>query len=1011
MSPMSQDYELVEQVKTDGDIPLTLYRNKITGLKIAIGNVECPIVKCEIALATEAFDDDGLPHTLEHLVFLGSEDYPYKGVLDLIANKCLADGTNAMTDTDYTVYQVSTAGSDGVLQLLPVYLDHLLYPTLTDAGYTTEVHHINGEGENAGVVYCEMQARENTGESRCHLEMLRSMYPGRCGYRSETGGLMANLRTSTNNTKVRNFHKQFYHAKNMCVVITGPVEAQDIFKAIKPIEDKIVSKRQHEMEFDRPWQTPVEPLPGSVQRTIRYSCDSDDDGIVDIGFRGPSAVDNFHELVAVQVLLEYLNSTAISPIQRDFVECDEPYCSSVSHSIIENSISCIYLSFESVGKQYLGDVCNRFMNLLKNIRDGEEKLDMDRMRTILSRAIVRTLSIAETSPHQMISALVIGHFLYGKDSLKSRSQEIPIYEGLAKHESNYWLDLLHRYFTGPEARYVCIVGEPSPELMQAMSDKEKQRIARQREELKEELPKLAEILRQSIRDNEKPAPSDMLKSVSVPSTDNIKFHSLERVVIDSSKTPFRLQYDSIKTNFITIQVCFDTSHGLSKQDRLFLPLLSEIYFESPIERNGEIIPYERVVAELYSDTITYGSGIGLSSSSACSVGACSMLFSVAMQVELSKYDKAVNWCRELIYKTIYTPERLKTVATRMISDISQYKRSGGKVVSSMTNALIFQSNSNQWASNFMRLQKFLKKLVNRLKDEPELVQKDINRIRDHLARPNNFFVHLSLNKDKVNVGKIHEPWMSIVPEHILESTVPKSHIQFNNITPCKQLVDTAISPKAAIVGVGSVESNYMQQLVRTIDDPMHPDLPALRVLIQYMTQLEGPLWRQIRGLGLSYHYSIAVSPAEGLMYLILYKSTQLVAAYSKMIEIVNRYVDGEEDYEDNLFESAKSVLIFEFIAREKSAAGKSQLSLMYYVRNLDINYNKEFIKRIVSVTKEDLRRVGAIYLKPLFEDPERRTTVCCHTSKVEEVSRGLDSLNCKVTAIKLEEEPLLNAIG
>ena len=29
-------------------------------------------------LATEAHDDDGLPHTLEHLVFMGSENYPYK---------------------------------------------------------------------------------------------------------------------------------------------------------------------------------------------------------------------------------------------------------------------------------------------------------------------------------------------------------------------------------------------------------------------------------------------------------------------------------------------------------------------------------------------------------------------------------------------------------------------------------------------------------------------------------------------------------------------------------------------------------------------------------------------------------------------------------------------------------------------------------------------------------------------------------------------------------------------
>ena len=47
--------------------------------------------------ATEAQSDDGLPHTLEHLVFLGSELYPYKGVLDLLANRCLASGTNAWT--------------------------------------------------------------------------------------------------------------------------------------------------------------------------------------------------------------------------------------------------------------------------------------------------------------------------------------------------------------------------------------------------------------------------------------------------------------------------------------------------------------------------------------------------------------------------------------------------------------------------------------------------------------------------------------------------------------------------------------------------------------------------------------------------------------------------------------------------------------------------------------------------------------------------------------------------
>ena len=39
------------------------------------------------------------------------------------------------------------------------------------------------------------------------------------------------------------------------------------------------------------------------------------------------------------------------------------------------------------------------------------------------------------------------------------------------------------------------------------------------------------------------------------------------------------------------------------------------------------------------------------------------------------------------------------------------------------------------------------------------------------------------------------------------------------------------------------------------------------------------MWRQIRGMGLSYHYSMSCSPSEGLLYLVLYKSTQVVQAY------------------------------------------------------------------------------------------------------------------------------------
>ena len=132
------------------------------------------------------FNDSGCPHTLEHLskcaptwqspinirstVFMGSEQYPYKGVLDNLASRAFSEGTNAWTQNDNTVYTVSTAGQQGFLQLLPIYVDHILYPTIQKAAYITEVHHIDGQGNDSGVVYSEMQGVENTSSELMQLK-------------------------------------------------------------------------------------------------------------------------------------------------------------------------------------------------------------------------------------------------------------------------------------------------------------------------------------------------------------------------------------------------------------------------------------------------------------------------------------------------------------------------------------------------------------------------------------------------------------------------------------------------------------------------------------------------------------------------------------------------------------------------------------------------------------------------------------------------------------------------
>ena len=48
------------------------------------------------------------------------------------------------------------------------------------------------------------------------------------------------------------------------------------------------------------------------------------------------------------------------------------------------------------------------------------------------------------------------------------------------------------------------------------------------------------------------------------------------------------------------------------------------------------------------------------------------------------------------------------------------------------------------------------------------------------------------------------------------------------------------------------------------------------------------MWRQIRGMGLSYHYSMRCAPDSGRLSFLLFKSAQLVKAYEVAMEIMVR---------------------------------------------------------------------------------------------------------------------------
>ena len=182
----------------------------------------------------------------------------------MLANRCLADRTNAWTETDHTCYTVYTAGSAGFLNILPIYMDHILYPLLREDGFVTEVHHITSDGEDAGVVYSEMQAKENRPATLLAFQVQQMIYPGaNSSYHFETGGKLRNLRESTTIEKVREYHRKYYRPENLYLTITGHIALEDLFLALDPIETKVLKKRAEDDELgilEKPFQRDLPDL-------------------------------------------------------------------------------------------------------------------------------------------------------------------------------------------------------------------------------------------------------------------------------------------------------------------------------------------------------------------------------------------------------------------------------------------------------------------------------------------------------------------------------------------------------------------------------------------------------------------------------------------------------------------------------------------------------------------------------------------------------------------------------
>ncbi|KAK3359402.1 Metalloenzyme, LuxS/M16 peptidase-like protein [Lasiosphaeria hispida] len=1004
MPPQTQKprFRKVQSFRTDyAPTVITQYESERTGMRVVLADRKGPKINGYFTLTTEIFDDSGAPHTLEHLVFMGSKNYKYKGLLDKLAGRAYS-GTNAWTAVDHTAYTLETAGWEGFAQILPVYLEHVILPNITDDACVTEVHHVDGEGNDAGVVYSEMQALQYSSTELMDLRARRLLYPKNVGFRYETGGMMEALRVLTPE-RIRAFHKAMYQPRNLAIIVVGETDHQNLLEILDEFEESIKDDVAPPTgKFKRPFVESPQPPPlkETIIETVEFPEEDESTGEIIVAFFGPSCTDDV-QATALNILTTYLCGSSVSVIENIMVEKEE-LASWVSSWWDERPNSVIWFQPTGVATEKLAFVEQRLISLLKEV--ASNPLDMSYMKECIQRERRQVKFQAEGS-EQFYSSNLITDYLYGErdGSTLANLQNLKPYDTLEEWNDEKWRGFLSKWIA--DAHHVSILGKPSMALATSLKEAEEVRLAKRREELgKEGLELLKEKLESAKKNNERAIPPELLDQWPVPKTSSIHFiesatarsgrarslgvtaNSAQKVIDAApSGLPLFVQFEDVPTSFVHLTVHIGTSETLAKLKPL-LPLFADNFFNTPVLRNGERVEFEDVVKQLEKDTISY------QISSAGRLGDYEGM-AIQFQAEPDKYSTIIDWLRTLMFDVVFDPVRIKAAVVKALADIPEAKRDGRAMASEVDMAVHMLSESYLVAKRTLVKAVHLRRLKKLLEKEPETVVSWFEELRRSLFTFQNVRVLVT-----AEVAKLSNPvaaWDTLTQSPDLGSAKDVLPI----IKPNSMLNDEGRAPGSfgsVIIPMTTLDSSYSVSTATGLNSFADPRLPAYLVALGYLEAVEGPLWNAVRGNGLAYGVSFAREVDAGCIQYRVYRSPDASKAIEASKNTVAKIASGEEPLDRHLVEGAVSGIVLAAADEQATMAAAAQQNFVVgVIRGLEPDWNRKMLARVREVTGDEIRAVMREVIMPVFEPGKSNVVVTCGPIMEENMVKALSTMGYK----------------
>ena len=167
------------------------------------------------------------------------------------------------------------------------------------------------------------------------------------------------------------------------------------------------------------------------------------------------------------------------------------------------------------------------------------------------------------------------------------------------------------------------------------------------------------------------------------------------------------------------------------------------------------------------------------------------------------------------------------------------------------------------------------------------------------------------------------------------------------------------------------------------------------MMIMYMNN---KLNEEIRGLGLAYNAWISPSVNDGKLSLDLYKASKMAKAYIMAEEIIRNHLENDNEWDENLVDSAKGKLIQYLTAAEANPQNLASLSFQNYLKGRDVFYNRNLIYNARKVTLSGMISAARQFLPSLLRRDVAQTAIVCNPTKVKDIIHGFNKIGLKLTS-------------